>query len=144
MFGHLQLVADPCRYALQPLPVLQTSWVGALQILADTVEDLVENSPGKPWRHGFDGSLLVGSKETTLMVLDSRTGKLQGEVVVIGGQILEVSSELGAFSIYPDTNRFRRHFHALQAGFAKSYRHWQEWRYAKSCSDGNDGALRAA
>jgi len=64
----------------------------AWQILAETIEDLVDGSPGSL---AFDGSLLLGAKDTTLYVLDAKTGGLVEEVAAIGGRLLQVAAILG-------------------------------------------------
>ena len=63
-----------------------------MQILAETIEDLVDGAPGSL---AFDGSVLLGAKDTTLYVLDSRTGQLLEEVTAIGGRLLQVAAILG-------------------------------------------------
>jgi hypothetical protein len=65
----------------------------AVQILAETIEDLVDGAPGSL---AFDGSVLLGAKDTTLYVLDSRSGQLLEEVTAIGGRLLQVAAILGA------------------------------------------------
>lgn len=67
----------------------------AWQILAETIEDLVDGSPGSL---AFDGSLLLGAKDTTLYVLDAKTGGLVEEVAAIGGRLLQVAAILGEAS----------------------------------------------
>ena len=66
-----------------------------LQILAETIEDLVDGAPGSL---AFDGSVLLGAKDTTLYVLDSRSGQLLEEVTAIGGRLLQVAAILGETS----------------------------------------------
>lgn len=62
------------------------------QILAETIEDLVDGAPGSL---AFDGSLLLGAKDTTLYVLDAKSGRLIEEVAAVGGRLLQVAAILG-------------------------------------------------
>lgn len=52
---------------------------------------------GAPGSLAFDGSVLLGAKDTTLYVLDSRSGQLLEEVTAIGGRLLQVAAILGAW-----------------------------------------------
>lgn len=50
---------------------------------------------GAPGSLAFDGSLLLGAKDTTLYVLDSKSGRLIEEVAAVGGRLLQVAAILG-------------------------------------------------
>ena len=63
-----------------------------VQVLAETVEDLVDASPAASI---VDGSLILGSKDTTLLVLDALTGELIEEMAALGGRIMQIADLFG-------------------------------------------------
>lgn len=68
-----------------------------VQILPETVEDLVDASP---MSSGVDGSLVLGSKDTTLLLLDAATGELLEEVSAFGGRIMQIADLLSQHSLH--------------------------------------------
>ena len=65
---------------------------GGVQVLAETVEDLVDASPAASM---VDGSVILGSKDTTLLVLDAQTGELIEEMAALGGRIMQIADLVG-------------------------------------------------
>lgn len=47
-----------------------------------------------------DGSLVLGSKDTSLLLLDAATGELLEEVSAFGGRIIQIADLLSARSLY--------------------------------------------
>ncbi len=94
---------SPCGrgpFVWKLLPWDRRTAAGGAQVLAETVEDLVDSSPSRSW--GLEGSWVLGDKETALLVLDARTGELEEEVVATGGNLLQrVAAQLGALPPSP-------------------------------------------
>ena len=63
-----------------------------MQVLAETVEDLVDASPATSM---VDGSVILGSKDTSLLVLDALTGKPMEELAAVGGRIMQIADLFG-------------------------------------------------
>ena len=53
-----------------------------------------------PMSSGLDGSLVLGSKDTSLLLLDAATGQLLEEVSAVGG-IVQIADMLGASPAAP-------------------------------------------
>lgn len=68
------------------------------------MEDLVDASP---MRSGVDGSLVLGSKDTSLLLLDAATGELLEEVSAFGGRIVQIADLLSArtYHLMPSGHR---------------------------------------
>jgi hypothetical protein len=76
-----------------------------LQVLAETVEDLVDASPAASM---VDGSVILGSKDTTLLVLDASTGELIEEMAALGGRIMQIADLVGELAIEKPCHSSRR------------------------------------
>lgn len=54
-----------------------------------------------PMSSGLDGSLVLGSKDTSLLLLDAATGQLLEEVSAFGGRIVQIADLIGATPATP-------------------------------------------